>query len=107
MSAWSKTVTAWSKFVARIKWHLKELNKTLSNQPSHYSSKRIERLLLFINGMVLLDYMAIYLLKEGKIDELGVVGIFTAQMGYAGYTLKKSMEEAKSNADNSSQSGQI
>lgn len=98
-------MNSWSKFVSRIKWHLKELNKTLSNQPSHYSSKRIERLVIFLNAMVLLDYMAIYLLKEAKIDELGVVGIFTAQMAYAGYTIKKSMEEVQKNADNSSQPG--
>lgn len=72
------------KTISRIKWHLKELNKTLSNQESFYSSKRLERMLLFINAMILLD---LFVIKQyHKLTTSEIVAFFTAQMLYAGFT---------------------
>lgn len=77
------------KLVKRLKWHLKELCKTFSNQPSFYSSKRIERAVIFVNANVMLDIMVWWLAKHDKLDYLGVIGIYAAQMVYAGYQTKQ------------------
>ncbi len=55
------------KLFKRFKWHLKEIDKTLSHLPSHYSSKRIERLILFVSANVSLQITNIYLLQHDKI----------------------------------------
>lgn len=72
-------------FLEKIKWRLGEIEKTFSNQPSFYSSKRIERAVIFLNAVILFDIMAITLLRDDKIDYIAAVAIFTAQMFYAGY----------------------
>lgn len=69
----------------KIKWRIAEIEKTFSNQPSFYASKRFERALIFINALVLLDVMTIKLLCEGHIDYVAATTIFAAQMCYAGY----------------------
>ena len=80
------------KFYARLKWHLKELNKTLSHEPSHYSSKRIERMILFVNAIVLLD---LFVWKQyAKLTTTEIVAIFTAQMLYAGFQTKQIFKDA-------------
>lgn len=84
------------KFYARLKWHLKELNKTLSHQPSHYSSKRIERMILFVNAIAVLD---LFIYKEySKLTTSEIVIIFGAQMAYAGFQtaqIRKDKNEPK------------
>lgn len=82
-------IRKFEKFIARVKWHMKELNKTLSSQESYYSSKRIERLIIFINANVLLDMMVMHLLHKDKIDYLGAIAIYGAQMVYAGFQTKQ------------------
>lgn len=69
----------------KLKWRFGELEKTFSNQPSFYASKRIERAIIFLNAVILLDVMSIILLREDKIDYVAAVFIFSAQMCYAGY----------------------
>ncbi len=76
---------SWKKFIKRLKWHLKELCKTFSNEHSFYSSKRIERAIIFVNANVMLDMMCYHLVKTGKMDDIGAIGIYAAQMVYAGY----------------------
>lgn len=76
-----------------IKWFCWEMLKTLSNQPSFFSSKRVERLLLFMNGNIMLDLCVYTLLKQDKIDYVAAIVIYTAQMIYAGYTMKQTFNE--------------
>lgn len=73
------------KWYKRLKWHIKEINKTLSNEPSHYSSKRLERLVLFLSANVMLNVITYSLLHQGKISAAEAVLIYGAQMVYAGY----------------------
>lgn len=77
------------KLYKRFKWHLKEIDKTFSNTPSHYSSKRIERFILFINANILLDVCTIHLLHLDKIGAAEAVLIYGAQMVYAGFQTKQ------------------
>jgi len=85
------------KFYNRIKWHLKELNKTLSHLPSHYSSKRIERMILFINALILLDLF--FIKQYDKLTTTEAIGIFTAQLIYAGFTTKQISNDKKTDSD--------
>lgn len=84
-----------NKTISRVKWHLKEVAKTFSNQPSFYSSKRIERAVIFINANVMLDMCVYNLIQTGKLDSTGAVLIYSAQMVYAGFQTNKLMEEKK------------
>ena len=87
------------KWYKRLKWHLKEINKTLSHQPSHYSSKRVERMLLFVNANVMLDVIVIILLKKDKIDWTAAIAVYGAQMLYAGFQTKQISKDAKPNGE--------
>lgn len=82
-------------------WFGREILKTFSNQPSFFSSKRIERALIFVNANVVLDLCVNELVKQGKIDELGAVAIYTAQMIYAGYQTKQIFNEKPKTTINS------
>lgn len=76
-----------------IKWFIKELIATFSHQPSYFSHKRIQACLLFINANVMLDVITFSLLQEKKIDYLGAVAIYGAQMVYAGYQVTQIMKD--------------
>lgn len=76
-----------------IKWFCWEMIKTLSNEPSFFSSKRLERFGIFLNANILLDICVHELLVSGKIDYVGAIAIYTAQMIYAGYTMKQTFNE--------------
>jgi hypothetical protein len=75
----------WNNF----KWFVKEVVKTFSNKPSFFSSKRIERAIIFVNANIMLDLMTWHLLKTEKIDYIAAVAIYAAQMVYAGYQTKQ------------------
>lgn len=76
-----------TKWYIRLKWHIKELNKTLSNQPSHYSSKRIERMCLFISANITVDYYTYIHIATMTVEQ--VLMIFGAKMVYAGFQTKQ------------------
>lgn len=76
-----------------IRWFFRELVKTLSSEPSYFSSKRLERLFIFINANIILDICVDYLLKHDKIDYIAAVAIYSAQMIYAGYNTKQIFNE--------------
>lgn len=84
------------KAINRGKWHLKELSKTLSKQPSFYCSKRIERLILFNNAIILLDFFFVKQYKDLTTTE--AIAIFTAQMLYAGYQIKQIQKDKQIDA---------
>lgn len=76
-----------------IKWFCWEMLKTLSSQESFFSSKRLERFGIFLNANILLDICVHELLITGKIDYIAAIAIYTAQMIYAGYTMKQTFNE--------------
>ena len=81
------------KVYNRFLWHLKELNKTLSNEPSYYSSKRLERLVLFISANISVD---VYTFKNiDKMSTSDILLIFGAKMVYAGFQVKQIQKENK------------
>ncbi len=83
------------KFWPCIKWHFWELVKTFSGEPSFYSSKRIERMLIFVNANISLDLIIGWLTKHDKLDYMGAIGIYVAQMAYAGYQTKQISKDDK------------
>jgi len=78
--------------IETIKWGIKELVKTLSSQPSFFSSKRIERAIAFISGEVTLLSFFFYNLKT--LPTLEAIMIATVFFAVAGYVLTKT-EKAK------------
>jgi len=88
------------KTIKRAKWHMKEIAKTFSNQPSFYSSKRIERAIIFINATIMFDLIVWHLVGKDKLDELGAIGVYGAQMAYAGFQTNKLMQEKKDEKNN-------
>lgn len=89
-----------TKTIARLKWHLKELAKTFSNEKSHYSSKRIERAFIFMNANIMLDLLVLYLTFKGKLDAMDAIGFYTVQMLYAGYQTKQIAKDPKPEPEN-------
>ncbi|WP_298838827.1 hypothetical protein [uncultured Clostridium sp.] len=76
-----------------VKWFLLQIVLTFSDQPSFFSSKRIERFMIFLNANIALDISIHYLLKHDKMDYIAAVAIYTAQMIYAGYQTKQIFNE--------------
>ena len=81
------------KFIARIKWHLKELNLTFSNKPSHYSVKRIERFLLFINALALFDGWILWHWSEISYSQ--ITEAFVLNLAYAGFLVHSTQKEKR------------
>jgi hypothetical protein len=86
------------KFYRRLKWHLKEINKTLSNQPSYYSSKRLERLFLFISANAIVDYY--FFEHHHQMTTSDVLLVFGAKMVYAGFQVKQIQKDIKDEKSN-------
>ncbi len=77
----------------RFLWHLKEINKTLSNEPSYYSSKRFERLALFVSANAIVDC---YVWKHhNQMNTSDILLVFGAKMLYAGFQVKQIQKENK------------
>ena len=76
-----------------VKWFFLQILLTFSDQPSFFSSKRIERFMIFLNANIALDISVNYLLKHDKMDYIAAVAIYTAQMIYAGYQTKQIFNE--------------
>jgi len=83
----------------RLLWHIKELNKTFSNEKSYYLSKRIERAILFINAVFIFDYYVFKNLSHLTYTE--IMEAFAINLLYAGFLVKQNQvdkkHEAKSN----------
>lgn len=70
-------------------WFCREMLKTLSKQPSFFCSKRVERFFIFASANISLDFCIHYLLTTKTLTWEAAVGIYTAQMIYAGFTTKQ------------------
>jgi len=82
-----------TKAYKRLLWHLKELNKTFSNEPSYYSAKRVMEFILFTNAVVLFDW---YVIRNfDKLTFAEMCEAFMLNLGYAGYVRFSTQREKK------------
>ncbi len=87
----------WNNF----KYLILQIFYTFSNHPSKLASKRIERFVIFINAIVLLDISFFILLKKDKVTITESIAVFAAQMGYAGFQTYQIFKDKKKMEHNS------
>ena len=68
-----------------------ELKKTFSNEPSYFSSKRIERMLLFVSALCTINYWVWKNIDTIPYDE--VLAVIITLLGFAGYTMVQTQRE--------------
>jgi hypothetical protein len=90
------------QFIEYVRWFFWQMLLTLTAHESFFSSKRVERLLIFLNANILLDICVHHLVSVGKLDWEGSVGIYTAQMIYAGFQTKQIFNDLKMKKDENS-----
>lgn len=78
-----------------VKWFLRNIQATFSNQPSYFARKRIESFILFINASTLLDLFCIKHWASMTSPEM--LAIYAAQMVYAGYQVTQIRKDMTSN----------
>lgn len=77
-----------------IKWFVREVGATFSFGPSYFSSKRIERMLLFMGAYIAaLYWFWTHVENLTYAEVIAFVGVF---FGYAGYTMIQTQKEKKS-----------
>lgn len=88
-----------SQFLEYMRWFFWQMLLTLTASESFFSSKRLERFVIFINANILLDICVYHLVSDGKLDWEGSVGIYVAQMAYAGFQTKQIFNDLKMKKD--------
>jgi len=91
--------TKWSQFLEYVRWFFWQILLTFTAQESFFSSKRIERMFIFLNANVVLDLCVRHLIMVQKLDYIGAVAIYSAQMVYAGYQTKQIFNDTKIKKD--------
>ena len=82
----------------RFLWHLKELNKTFSNEPSYYSAKRLERFALFLLANFSLEW---YIWEHhAELNTNDILLIYGARMVYAGFVTKQTQKDKQDESTN-------
>ena len=77
----------------RIYWFIFELIKTLSNEPSYFSKKRIESFTAFVIGQIGMVY---YLIEHIQTMTSTDIGVWSAiEFLIAGYTVNQIQKEKK------------
>ena len=85
------------QIISKIKWHISELTKMYSDQPSFYSKKRIESGIAFIVGQYLIIHGFIYLLLHDKISSSDIALLAGVEFALCGYQLNKIQQEKNGN----------
>ena len=87
--------------LSRIKWHLKELSKCLSNQDSYYSMKRIMTVVSFSVGVWgMIHWLIVQLLKDTCVITASDMAIWSGVLfGLGGFTVTQIQKEKKADAD--------
>lgn len=99
----NKNPVWWNKFTnviingffgwENIKWFIRNLRATFSNEPSYFSRKRIESFMLFVLAFcTALFYIAHNIEKMDYLEMLAIIG---ALFVYAGYTMQVIQSEKK------------
>ncbi len=87
------------QFVEYVRWFFWQILLTFTAQESFFSSKRIERMVIFLNANIWLDLCVSHLISVDKLDYLGAVAVYSAQMVYAGYQTKQIFNDMKIKKD--------
>ena len=91
----AKKTGKWNQFCEYGRWFFWQILLTFTAQESFFSSKRIERMVIFLNANIWLDLIINHLINVGKLDYLGAVAIYSAQMVYAGFQTKQIFNDMK------------
>lgn len=81
------------KIGAEIKFLYTEIKKSFSNEPSYFSSKRIERALLFVSAITASNVW--FWTHFPNLDVSEVVFYVGTHLAYAGYTMVQTQKEKK------------
>lgn len=84
------------------KWFIREIRATFSNEPSYFSSKRIERYFLYLSGIVSLNYYIFVHISTLTYSE--IIALVGVEFGYAGFALITTQKE-KANGTKGKESG--
>lgn len=84
-------------FIGKLDWFGRELLNSFSNNPSFFSSKRIERFVLFVNAIIILDVWAWK--NINKMNTADIIQVFGVQLLYAGFTMIQMSKDKKIAAD--------
>jgi hypothetical protein len=81
----------------RIKWHIKEVLKCLSNEPSFYSMKRIMTAVSFAVGIWgMIHWLLVQLLKDTCNISASDMAIWSGVLfGLGGFTVTQILKEKK------------
>ena len=86
----------------KIYWFISELIKTLSNEPSYFSKKRIESFIAFILGQ---SGMVWYLIEHIQTMTSTDIGVWAGiEFVIAGYTVNQIQKEKKKDDNTTNQS---
>lgn len=80
------------------KWFVRQIKATFSNEPSYFSSKRIERYLLFLSGVSWINYYIWTHIKTLTYTE--IIALVSLLFGYAGFQLLTTQKEKKNQTNN-------
>lgn len=81
-----------------IKWFIREIRATFSNEPSYFSSKRIERYFLFLSGLSWINYYIFVHIQTLTYSEIiALVGVIFGYAGFALITTQKEKANGKTN----------
>lgn len=89
----------------RLLWHLKELNKMFSDEPSYYSMKRFQQAILFLNAIVILDVWTWKNIND--LESMEALEIFGANLLYAGFIVNHIQKEKKLNKEDPKEPEQL
>lgn len=79
------------KIKDEIKFIYVELKKTFSDEPSFFSSKRIERMILFVTALIASNFWFWTHYPNLTVSE--VVLYISTHLGFAGYTMAQTQKE--------------
>lgn len=81
-----------------IKWFVREIGATFSNDKSYFSRKRIESCLLFISALV--STLAWFIYHFKTLTYMEMLAVTGALFVYAGYTMQVIQKEKKTIKEN-------
>ncbi len=103
----SKKEGKFEQFLEYVRWFFWQILLTFTAQESFFSSKRIERMVIFLNANIWLDLCVNHLINVQKLDYIGAAAIYSVQMVYAGYQTKQIFNDMKVKKDDNSNTSSI
>ena len=76
-----------------IKWFIRELLKTLSNEDSYFSQKRVNTLIAFMSAEIGMNFYFYHMISSMTMPDVVAWGV--TQFSIAGYTINQIQKEKK------------